>query len=237
MPTQRAAIENSAPRSADSPPPASDTGRAVQRAGRPPAWSGRRKWPVIVVVLVAAGLLGSAVAGLLRRAEPGPGAPPVPPAAPAPHREAGQLPVPAYPRGTATLSDPTITTPKIPYRISAQWCTLLTGADVHAATGLAQRGAPDDSLLCTHYLADDAGFLFVSDIPAAEGTPYTVRGNTAIIYQSGPTACEVSVALDHGGGVLDIDLRGVVRPRVPLCEAAVALAARALDRLPDAQPR
>lgn len=66
------------------------------------------------------------------------------------------------------------------------------------------------------------------------GSVATVRGNAAIIYQRDLTACEVSVALNSGGGVLDIDVRGVRSPRVPLCEAAVMLAGRALDRLPDA---
>lgn len=147
---------------------------------------------------------------------------------------AGELPVPNKLTGTTTLSDPEITTVKAPFDTPSQWCSLLTAEDVRAATGFDQRGAPDAALLCTHYLAGDAGYLFVSDIPASEGASYLVRGNSAIVFQSDPAACEVSVALNRGGGVLDIDVRGVVSPRVALCEVAALLAARAFDRLPGA---
>lgn len=142
--------------------------------------------------------------------------------------------VPSHPAGTATLADPVITTAKVPYGAADEWCSLLTAADIHAVTGFDQQGAPDSRLLCTHYFVTDAGYLFISDIPAIAGAAYTVRGNSAILYQRGPTSCEVSVALNRSGGVLDIDVRGVRSPRLPLCAAAVELAGRAFDRLPPA---
>ncbi|MGH3932677.1 MAG: hypothetical protein ACRDTF_22190 [Pseudonocardiaceae bacterium] len=136
--------------------------------------------------------------------------------------------------GTTTLSDPEITTVKAPFDTPSQWCGLLTSADVLAVTGFDQRGAPETEMMCTHYFGDDAGYLMISDIPAEEGRPYLVRGNSAIMFQRDPAACEVSVALNHGGGVLDIDIRGVVSPRIALCDVATLLATRAFDRLPDA---
>lgn len=136
--------------------------------------------------------------------------------------------------GTTTLSDLEITTAKAPFDTPGQWCLLLTAADIGSVTGFEQRGAPDTALLCTHYLVDDTGYVLVSDIPAAEGVPYLVRGNSAIVFQRDSTACEVSVALNHGGGVLDIDFRGVRSSRVAPCDVAALLAARAFDRLPDA---
>ncbi|MGH3904859.1 MAG: hypothetical protein ACRDTE_11815 [Pseudonocardiaceae bacterium] len=168
---------------------------------------------------------------LLRGSDPPPGLATAPAAAPVAPHGAGEVRVPSEPTGTSTLSDPTITTVKAPLPAAGEWCSLLTADDVRAATGFEQRGSPDSTLLCTHYLAD-TGYLFVSDIPAAEGAAYTVRGNSAILYQGNPTSCEVTVALNRGGGVLDIDVRNVVSPRVPLCRAAANLAARAFDRLP-----
>lgn len=195
------------------------------------------RFGVLVVIMVVL-LVGGATAAvlLLSRPEPGPaaepGPAPVPAAVPAAPQEAGRPPAPVHVTGTATLSDPTIATAKAPYGIAGEWCSLLTAEDVRAATGFGQRGSPDSALLCTHYFADDHGYLLVSDIPATQGAAYTVRGNTAIVYQSDPTSCEVSVALNRGGGLLDIDVRGVASPRVPLCQAAVDLAVRAFDRLP-----
>lgn len=138
------------------------------------------------------------------------------------------------PAGAAILTDPVITTAKLPYRTAGEWCSLLTPADIRAVIGFDQRGDPDTTLLCTHYFGTGAGFLFVSDIPANAGTARTVRGNSAILYQSEPTSCEVSVALNHSGGMLDIDVRGVYSPRVPPCAAVIDLAGRAFDRLPPA---
>lgn len=140
--------------------------------------------------------------------------------------------VPNPPTGTATLANPTVTTEKDGYQDPARWCSLLTPDDIREVTGFPQQGSPDSRLLCTHHLDSSTGYVFVSDIPAAQGAPYTVRGNTAILYQSDPTACEVSVVLNRGGEVLDIDLRGVMTPRVPLCQAVAELAGRAFDRLP-----
>ncbi|MGH3942815.1 MAG: hypothetical protein ACRDTG_30175 [Pseudonocardiaceae bacterium] len=144
------------------------------------------------------------------------------------HSERGEL------TGTTTLSDPEITTAKAPFDTPGQWCALLTSADVLAVTGIDQGGKPEVGMMCTHYFGDDAGYLMVSDIPAQEGMPHLVRGNSAIVFQRDPAACEVSVALNHGGGVLDIDIRGVVSPRMALCDVATLLATRAFDRLPDA---
>ncbi|MFN2494539.1 MAG: hypothetical protein ABR608_01325 [Pseudonocardiaceae bacterium] len=188
------------------------------------------------MVLTVVALGGAAAAGLLflSGSGPQPGSAPAATAAAAAPDEVGEPPVPSDPTGTATLADPAVTTAKVPYRTASQWCSLLTAEDIRAVTGFDQRGAPDNTLLCTHYFAAEAGYLFVSDIPAAAGAAYTVRGNSAILYQSGPTSCEVSVALNRSGGVLDIDVRGVRSPRVPLCEAAVNLAGRAFDRLPHA---
>src|SRR5262249_11274835 len=148
---------------------------------------------------------------------PGPASPPD---AVSSAKTAGEVTVPSPATGSATLSDPAITVPKTALSGAARWCTLLTTADIQAITGFEQRGTPDASQLCTHYLADGAGYLFVSDIPASAGAAYTLRGNSAIIYQSNPSACEVSVALNRGGGVLDVDIREVRNPRVPLCRAA-----------------
>ncbi|MGH3916990.1 MAG: hypothetical protein ACRDTC_26805 [Pseudonocardiaceae bacterium] len=148
--------------------------------------------------------------------------------------ETGELAVPGEPTGTTTLSDLEIITAKASFDTPGRWCLLLTAADIRSATGFDQRGAPDTALLCTHYLVDDAGYVLVSDIPAAQGVPYLVRGNSAIVFQRDSTACEISVALDHGGGVLDIDFRGVGSSRVAPCDVAALLAARAFDRLPDA---
>lgn len=182
-------------------------------------------------VTLGAGIL----AAMLPGAGPGPApAAPAPPPATAVPLAAAEMAVPSEPTGTATLVDPSITVAKVALPDSGQWCSLLTAADIRAVTGLEQRGIPDGALLCTHYLADDAGHLFVSDIPAATGAAFAVRGNSAIVHQSDPAACEVTIALNRGGGVLDVDLRGVVRPRVPLCQAAVGLAVRAFDRLPAA---
>ena len=185
---------------------------------------------ILVVVLVGGGAAGL----LLSHPDPEPGRMPAPADIPAAPHEVARLPVPVQATGTATLSDPTITTAKAPYAIASEWCSLLTADDVRAATGFEQRGVPDSMLLCTHYFADQDGSLFVSDIPAIQGAAHTVRGNTAIVYQSDPTNCEVSVALNRGGGLLDIDVRGVDTPRVPLCQAVVDLAGRAFDRLPAA---
>lgn len=143
------------------------------------------------------------------------------------------MPVPTTPTGAATLSAPTITTSKTPYRTAQQWCSLLTADDIHLLTGFEQRGAPESTLMCTRYLAGNAGYVLVSDIPAAQGAAYRIRGNSALVYQSSPTSCEVSVALNDGGGVLDIDVRGLLHPRVMVCDAAASLAVRAFDRLPD----
>ncbi|HEY2762432.1 MAG TPA: hypothetical protein VGJ13_00210 [Pseudonocardiaceae bacterium] len=145
----------------------------------------------------------------------------------------GDVPVPPVPTGAATLSAPTITTSKAPYRTAQQWCSLLTADDIHQLTSFEQRGAPESTLMCTRYTAGNAGYVLVSDIPAAQGVAYWIRGNSALVYQSSPTSCEVSVALNHGGGVLDIDVRGLVRPRMLVCDAAAGLAVRAFDRLPD----
>jgi hypothetical protein len=152
--------------------------------------------------------------------------------APAPPAVAGEPPIPRNPNGNASLSDPEITTAKQPYLTPGQWCSLLNAEDIRSATGYDQLGTPDSMLLCTHHLVDRAGFLFLSDIPAADGAPYSVRGNTAILYQSDPASCEVSVVLNDAGGVLDIDLRGVTNPRVPPCQTVVDLAGRVFDRLP-----
>lgn len=188
--------------------------------------------PLIIALVIALGGGALAAVLLLRGSDLPPGPATAPAAAPAAPHGAGEVRVPSEPTGTVTLSDPTITTVKAPLSAASRWCSLLTADDVRAATGFEQRGSPDSRLLCTHYLADGAGHLFVSDIPAAEGALFTVRGNSAIVYQGNPTACEVTVALNRGGGVLDIDLRNVVSPRVPLCQAAANLAARAFDRLP-----
>lgn len=198
--------------------------------GRAPG--GRR---ALIIVLSTLVVLGAGVLTLVLRpggAEPAPSpaAPPLVAAVPPP--AAGVPPVPAAATGTATLSDPVIRAAKIPLTAAGQWCSLLSAADVRATTGFEQRGLPDGTSLCTHYLADHAGYLFVSDIPALQGAAHTVRGNSSIVYQRNPASCEVTVALNRGGGVLDIDLRGVVSPRVPLCRAAANLAARAFDRLP-----
>lgn len=147
---------------------------------------------------------------------------------------AGALPVRGELTGTVTLSDPEISTVKAPVDTPGRWCELLTAADILAVTGVNQAGAPDAAMMCTHYLAGGAGYLLVSDIPAVEGAPYLVRGNSAIVFQRDPKGCEVSVALNHGGGVLDIDIRGGGSPRVAPCDVAVLLAARAFDRLPEA---
>lgn len=217
----------------------------VTRPVHPPSEHGGRPPLIIVVVVGLVVALGAAVAVLLLRGplggsdqEPA-AAPTTAPGAPSGSGPSGsgpsgsgELPVPSGVTGTTTLSDPEINTVKVPFDTPSQWCSLLTADDVRAATGFDQAGAPDATLLCTHYLAGDAGYLFVSDIPASEGAAYLVRGNSAIVYQSDPTTCEVSVALNRGGGVLDIDVRGVARSRVALCEAAALLAARAFDRLP-----
>lgn len=187
---------------------------------------------MLVPALLAA--LGAGVLAVLLwpgGAGPAPGVPAPPPATAVP-RAVEERTLPSEPTGTATLSDPTITVRKDALPDSGQWCSLLTGDDIRAVTGFEQRGTPDGTLLCTHYLADSAGHLFVSDIPAFAGAAFAVRGNSAIVYQSGPAACEVTVALNRAGGVLDVDLRGILRPRVPLCQAAANLAARAFDRLP-----
>ncbi|MGH4023939.1 MAG: hypothetical protein ACRDRV_05070 [Pseudonocardiaceae bacterium] len=187
--------------------------------------------------LIGLGTGGLAVVLLVGGAEPAP-SPAAPPfAATVTPLVAGELPVPGVSTGTATLSDPTITVAKESRATAGQWCSLLSADDVRVVTGFEPRGRPDGTSLCTHYLADeaghhDAGFFFVSDIPALQGAAHTVRGNSAIVHQSSPASCEVTVALGRGGGVLDIDLRGVVSPRVPLCQAAANLAARAFDRLP-----
>lgn len=144
----------------------------------------------------------------------------------------GEPPIPAHPNGKATLSDPTITQARVGYQTPDQWCSVLGPDDVREATGYDQFGTPDSMLLCTHHLVDREGYFFVSDIPAAEGAPYAVRGNTALIYQSEPGSCEVSVVLNATGGLLDVDLRGVTNPRVSPCQSAVDLAGRVFDRLP-----
>jgi len=188
---------------------------------------------VVLVMILVVSFVAAAVL-LVGHADPRPGRAPVPLTAAAAPYEMGEPAAPIDATGTATLSNPTITTAKAAYGIAGQWCSLLTAADVRAATGFDQRGLPDSTLVCTHYFADHDGRLFVSDIPAIQGAAHTVRGNTAIVYQSDPTSCEVSVALNRGGGLLDIDVRGVASPRVPLCQAVVDLAGRAFDRLPAA---
>lgn len=198
---------------------------------RPP-FPDLRRPPRLLGLILAVLFAGGVTTAVLLLAHPG--SDPAPVVAPVVPEHAGERPVPIGAHGTATLSDPTISTAKVPYEISSQWCSLLTAADVVAETGFNQLGAPDGTLLCTHYFTDNDGYLFVSDIPATEGVPSLVRGNTAIVYQSDPGSCEVSVALNPGGGVLDIDVRGVASPRVPLCQAVVNLAGRAFDRLPDA---
>lgn len=126
----------------------------------PVSASGGERTPLIMfVVSLVVVVLGGGVAVLLSRvesephpetqagAQPAPGAmSPIP--VPVLPRRADQPPIPSRPTGTATLSDPTIATAKVPYRDSTQWCTLLTAADVQAATGFGQRGAPDSALLC-----------------------------------------------------------------------------------------
>ena len=188
---------------------------------------------MVLSTLVGLGVGGLAVVLLVGGAEP-PSSPAAPPfVATVPPQAAGEFPVlPSASTGTATLADPTITVAKAPLIAAGRWCSLLSADDVRATTGFEQRDRPDGTSLCTHYLADDAGYLFVSDIPALQGGAHTVRGNSAIVYQSNAASCEVTVALNRGGGVLDIDLRGVLSPRVPVCQAAANLAARAFDRLP-----
>lgn len=193
----------------------------------------RLRFIVLVPALVVTLGAGVLAAILLPTGATGPAPlPPAPPPAAALPRAAAELAVPSAPNGTATLTDPTITVVKTALPDSRRWCSLLTGADIRAVTGFEQRGTPDSDLLCTHYLTADAGHLFVSDIPASAGAAFAVRGNSAIVYQSDPAACEVTIALNRGGGVLDVDLRGITRPRVPLCQAAAGLAMRAFDRLP-----
>lgn len=225
-------------------PPDEVTGPA---SGPPPSGRGGHS---LLIRSLAAGLviaLGAGAAVLLLGAPdrgPGQGSSPDRPeqkAGPAPTAAGGpgetgtpELAVPTAGTGTTTLSDPEITVVKAPLDGPAQWCSLLTAEDVRAATGFDQQSTPDAALLCTHYLAGGAGYLFVSDIPAPQGASYLVRGNSAIVFQRDPTACEVSVALNRGGGVLDIDVRGIVSPRVALCDVAAHLAVRAFDRLPDA---
>jgi hypothetical protein len=189
-----------------------------------------------LAVTTVLALGGAAAAGLLFLGSSGPQPDPGPPAPAAAAVPDGitEPSVPVNPSGTATLANPSITTAKVPYGTASQWCALLTAEDIRTVTGFDQRGAPDDTLLCTHYFVADAGYLFVSDIPAVAGAAFTVRGNSAVLYQSGPSSCEVSIALNRGGGVLDIDVRGVRSPRVPPCAAAVELAGRAFDRLPPA---
>lgn len=202
----------------------------------PPHGAGRLSWVVRLVTILVVVFLGGATAAvlLLSRADLQPGRAPASADVPAAPDEVDELPAPVPVTGTATLSDPTITTAKASYRTASEWCSLLTAEDVRAATGFEQRGLPDSTLLCTHYFTDHDGHLFVSDIPAIQGAAHLVRGNTAIIYQSDLTSCEVSIALNRGGGLLDIDVRGVPSPRVPLCQAVVDLAGRAFDRLPAA---
>lgn len=210
-------------------------GNGPRRPADPAQAASWRRPPVRFIVLVPALVvtLGAGVlAAMLLPGAPGAGPAPGPPPAVAAPRAAAETAVPSEPNGTATLADPTISVTKVALPDSGQWCSLLTGADIRAVTGFEQRGTPDGTLLCTHYLADDAGHLFVSDIPAPAGAAFALRGNSAIVYQSGPAACEVTIALNRGGGVLDVDLRGIVRPRVPLCQAAAGLAVRAFDRLP-----
>lgn len=235
IPVQRDGVLPAPSPPGSSPPgsgPPLDPGR-VPRGRR----GGRRRLVVVLSTLVALGAGALGVVLLVGGAgpAPGPAAPPSagpPSVAPVPAPLAGELPVPEPSTGTATLSDPAITTVKAPLAAAGQWCSLLSAADVRATTGFEQQGLPDGASLCTHYLADGAGYLLVSDIPALQGAAHTVRGNSAIVYQSNPASCEVTVALNRGGGVLDLDLRGVLRPRVPLCQAAANLAARAFDRLP-----
>ena len=224
----------------DTPPSAHDGRSAGPRLPPLPEFSpsgrgGRTGLIIGLVVTVAVSLGGAAAVGLWFLDDLGspPGPVPAATATAAAPDEIGEPPVPIAPTGIATLVDPAITTAKAPHHTAGEWCSLLTAEDIRAATGFDQRGAPDSTLLCTHYFAD-VGYLFVSDIPAMAGAAYTVRGNSAILYQSEPTSCEVSVALNRGGGVLDIDVRGVHSPRVPLCAAAVDLAGRAFDRLPRA---
>lgn len=205
----------------------------------------RRRWHLAVVPLAVV-LCGVVAATVLVLGEPEDPAPPVgagdrvgavgpapPPAVLGEPTVPGEPPIPAHPRGAATLSNPTVTTAKLPHGTPEQWCSMLRAEDIRAATGYDQFGTPDSMLLCTHHLSGQAGYVFVSDIPAAQGAPYAVRGNTAILYQSEPGSCEVSVVLNDAGAVLDIDLRGVTAPRVPPCQSVVDLAGRVFDRLPD----
>lgn len=191
----------------------------------------------MLLAVVVSGV-GVTVAVLMLGGSKGTAAPPSPsvitqaPPPLAPPAVAGEPPIPLNPKGEASLSDPTIATAKRPYLTPGQWCSLLNAEDIRSATGYDQFGTPDSMLLCTHHLVDRAGFLFLSDIPAADGAPYSVRGNTAVLYQSDPASCEVSVALNDAGGVLDVDLRGVTNPRVPPCQTVVDLAGRVFDRLP-----
>lgn len=230
IPAQRGASASSPPDDQHPPPPAGYADRPDPE--QPPRGPRGGQGPLIIALVIMLGGGALAAVLLLRGSDRPPGLATAPAAAPAAPHSAGEVRVPSEPTGTATLSDPTITTVKAPLPAARRWCSLLTADDVRAATGFEQRGSPDSTLLCTHYLADGAGHLFVSDIPAAEGAAYTLRGNSAIVYQSNPTACEVTVALNRGGGVLDIDVRNIVSPRVPLCQAAANLAARAFDRLP-----
>jgi hypothetical protein len=199
---------------------------------RPGRRGGHRPLIMVLSTLVGLGAGTLTVVLLVGGSEPAPTPAAPPTVATATPREAGESPVPEASTGTATLSDPTITAAKAPLTTARQWCSLLSADDVRVTTGFEQRDLPDGVSLCTHYLANDAGYLFVSDIPALQGAAYTVRGNSALVYQGNPATCEVTVALNRAGGVLDIDLRGVVSPRVPLCQAAANLAERAFDRLP-----
>jgi hypothetical protein len=187
---------------------------------------------VVAVLMLGAGHGASPGASPMAGNHPAPAAPAPGPLAPGPGAVAGEPPIPPRPNGAASLTNPVITTAKQPYRTPGDWCSLLNAQDISSSSGYAQLGTPDSMLLCTHHLADRAGFIFVSDIPAASGAPYSVRGNTAILFQNDPTSCEVSVVLNQAGGVLDIDLRGVTNPRVPPCQTAVDLAGRVFDRLP-----
>lgn len=112
------------------------------------------------------------------------------------------------------------------------FCALLTPTDIQQALGLTQSGPPDDSFLCTINFAE-GGFVFVSEIGTSQGEPIQVEGQPAVLLQTQPDRCQVTVQLAGGpSDLLDIDARDVANPVLPLCEGVVELARRGYLRLP-----
>lgn len=200
-------------------------------------------WAILVLAVMGIGLTATLTFG--ERHSPAALAPstlPAPPSSSALPSEGGltagaQAPdtvgAPAGPGDEMKRSlptDPTIGTAKRGFTRAQDWCGALSRGDVEQATGLVQVGEAITTPICTVSLMG-GGSVFVSELGARTGDPIEIGGNSALIVRNEPSRCEVTVALNKAGNVMDVVMQDLHGPR-STCAAAVSLAERMFNALP-----